>query len=664
MIHPFNDYDQTIYTTAKTFLDERQLNPIPTNVIVNKVITGWGATYAEIKAKRHSIILLPHKSQISSKHAKHYEEDYTQEVTEAATIEKLKKYITARNSRHMKFLSTPEGLGKVVKALKECDIDAFDEVFLLCDESHKITTDVGYRVNISSFADYFFQFNNKAMISATPFKPSHPKLAEQGFKMIKVNHQRHIKKQIRLVCVNNLAAAFREYINQYDGKMLFVFFNSLNGIKALIDNNQLIKDYHIYCSEDGVVDFKQMKDLKPELTEASFKAYSRIDANNLARINFLTSSFYNGLDIEGFDEVPDVLLLTDLTVADHTVFDPNTDVYQILGRFRQPMDSKEIKDRFRYATHIVNTKRSAVVKLEASALSAVGYSYMGYKALYDLQKTVTHQVAYDIYEEGKKRLLPFANLVNTREELDPFKLDNYLYNCRLKQCYGHPIALPLAYEFSGLFDVEEEHKTYLPEEFETMSKTMKRYSTTNIEWCCSQIISNQFTSNENDRANINNELKARYPLVFEAEEKLTMNKIQQLGYKKSAIEKALLKYNLERGLVHHGLVDAVSKAFKVGICYPVSDVKVKLQKIYDEFEIKMLVKATDIDPYFTFDEFFGHVDIKKKELKTLDEAKVDKTIFTDATGTKKRSVRTYRITGHKLKPLTLSSTREKPSLDS
>ncbi|MCX3266466.1 hypothetical protein [Pedobacter agri] len=637
------------------FSDEPMLNPIPANVIINKVITGWGATYAEIKAKRHSIILLPHKSQIANKHLKHYEEDFTQEVTEAVTVEKLKKYIKSHKSKYMKFLSTPEGLGKVIKALKDCDYDVFNQVFVLCDESHKVTTDVGYRVNISSFADNFFQFKNKAMISATPFRPSHPKLTEQGFQMIKVDHIRDIKKQIKLKCVNNLGAAFKEYIEQYDGEMLFVFFNSLNGIKALIDNNNLIEECNIYCSEDGVKDFK---------LKGVSNAYSKIDTTNLAKINFLTSSFYNGLDIEGFEQMPDVLLLTDLSVADHTMLDPNTDVYQILGRFRQPKDSKETKDRLRTATHILNNKRNAVVKLEDNALSALGYSYMGYKALNDLQQTVTNQVAIDIYEEGKKRLLPYANLLNTREELDPFKLDNYLYSWRLKQCYGHPIALPLAYEFSGLFDVQEEHKEYLPEEFETISKTMNRYSTTNIKWCCAQIISNHFVSDEDGRNNIRKELKARFPLIFEAEEKLSMVTIQELGYKKSAIERALLKYNIEHGLVHHGLVDAVGRLFKVGISYPTAEVKVKLQKVYDEFGIKKTAKSTDIETYFRIEPFTGHVELKKKELASLDDSTHDKSIFTDADGTKKRSVRMYRIMERKLKRSSINSTREQPYLKS
>ncbi|NMN37718.1 hypothetical protein [Pedobacter sp. SG918] len=652
MIHPIKEYDYYINTTAQSFSDETKLSPIPTNAIINKVITGWGATWAEIKCKRHSIILLPHKSQIASKHIKHYTEDYTQDVTETIKIEKLKKYINARGSRYLKFLSTPEGLGKVIAALKECGIHPYQETFLLCDESHKITTDVKYRVNISSFADDFFLFTNKAMISATPFRPSHPKFDEQGFKMIKVNHARDIRKDITLLCVNNLGTAFKDYIGHYDGEMLFVFFNSLNGIETLISKNELKGKAHIYCSEDGVKDFS---------LKEGFKAFAKIDSTKLAKVNFLTSSFYNGLDIDGFAEMPDVLILTDLQYAEWSLVDPNTDVYQILGRFRQPFGSPEMRDRYRTATHIINNKNNAAVKLENNALSDIGYSYMGYKAIRDLQNTVINESAINLYEEAKQRLRPYSNLINTKGELDRFKLDNYLYECRLKQCYGHPIALPLAYEFSQLFNVLEEHKVYLPEDFVSMSKKMNRYSKENIMLCCKIILENRFQADEKLRLATMNEIETRFPLVVRAEKHLGMARIQELGYRKSAIEKALLAYDITSALNHHGLIDAIVRLFKVGASYSVADIKTRIQKVYDEFKIKKTAKATDIKTYFHVFPFTGHVALKKKEIKQLEEGSLtDAEVLVDNNGIKKKSVRMYKIMERKLNTMSLNSTREKP----
>lgn len=44
------------------------LKEIPTNTILCKTLTGLGATYGEIKAKRHSIIIEPNKPVIVGKY--------------------------------------------------------------------------------------------------------------------------------------------------------------------------------------------------------------------------------------------------------------------------------------------------------------------------------------------------------------------------------------------------------------------------------------------------------------------------------------------------------------------------------------------------------------------------------------------------------------------
>ena len=44
---------------------------IPTNSIINKTVTGCGATYAEINAPRHSVIIEPNVPVIEGKMKKH-----------------------------------------------------------------------------------------------------------------------------------------------------------------------------------------------------------------------------------------------------------------------------------------------------------------------------------------------------------------------------------------------------------------------------------------------------------------------------------------------------------------------------------------------------------------------------------------------------------------
>ena len=54
--------------------------------------------------------------------------------------------------------------------------------------------------------------------------------------------------------------------------------------------------------------------------------------------NWLTSRFYNAVDIE-INECPNVLLLTDCYMAEYMIFDPNTDIIQCAGRFRNGITS-------------------------------------------------------------------------------------------------------------------------------------------------------------------------------------------------------------------------------------------------------------------------------------------------------------------------------------
>lgn len=200
MITPFNNYDEIINTSAPTMWDEPRLNIIPNNIILNKVLTGWGATYCEIKAKRHSIILVPNKCQIESKCNTKDDTDYLHPVTEKYKEKELVAHIENANGRYIKFISTPEGLKKLIRAILITGGNPYTDYFILMDECHKLTKDIKFRVNISSCVDDFFCFHNKAMISATPFIPSDPRL--QYFRKIKVNHTRDVKKRIDLKLVN------------------------------------------------------------------------------------------------------------------------------------------------------------------------------------------------------------------------------------------------------------------------------------------------------------------------------------------------------------------------------------------------------------------------------------------------------------------------------
>lgn len=122
------------------------MKEIPTNTILNKVMTGCGATTLEINAARHSIIIEPNVPVIIGKKAQH---DFLFAVYEGTTREDVKTYLAGDEDGYRKIITTPEGFDKkVLPAMYEQSIPVYEEYFLLFDECEKPIQDVGYRGDI------------------------------------------------------------------------------------------------------------------------------------------------------------------------------------------------------------------------------------------------------------------------------------------------------------------------------------------------------------------------------------------------------------------------------------------------------------------------------------------------------------------------------------
>ena len=95
---------------------------IETNTILNKTITGIGATYSEIKAPRHSIIIEPTKPVIYGKtHDPKHKEDNLKGVCQGVYQDEIAEYIETSLSqgKWIKILTTPESFRKVQDAFED-----------------------------------------------------------------------------------------------------------------------------------------------------------------------------------------------------------------------------------------------------------------------------------------------------------------------------------------------------------------------------------------------------------------------------------------------------------------------------------------------------------------------------------------------------------------
>ena len=179
-------------------LKRQGLKNIPTNVVLDKTLPGVGATYTEIHAKRNSIIIEPNVPVIKGKVAKH-EKLNLLGVHVKVTTEMVKRYLLNCNVEYKKILTTPEGFWKIKKAANGIGLNIYTDFFCLFDECEKLNQDVGYRKKITNPVTDFFEFENKAFVSATPLAIHHPKVYEQHFQWLKIEPQFDYKKDIELI---------------------------------------------------------------------------------------------------------------------------------------------------------------------------------------------------------------------------------------------------------------------------------------------------------------------------------------------------------------------------------------------------------------------------------------------------------------------------------
>ena len=292
---------------------------IPSNCILNKTLTGLGATHSEIHSKRSSIIIEPNVPVILGKLD---ENENLEAVYAKCTPYNLKKYLQM-DIQYKKIITTPESFKKIRKAAEELHINIYKSFFCLFDECEKVTQDIDYRRKIAQPIYDFFQFEQKAFVSATPLPMSHPESEMQGVQMIKVEPEFDYRKDLTLIVTNSYFRWLNIVLDHLkDSKHICIFFNVTDGIAELI-NNLGITDYKVFCSQDSVNKLLKL---------GMVNAYSQI-TYPLAKYNFFTCRFYSALDIHMGKYKPDIIMLTDLRTANWTMIDPFTEAIQIQGRF-------------------------------------------------------------------------------------------------------------------------------------------------------------------------------------------------------------------------------------------------------------------------------------------------------------------------------------------
>ncbi|MDH6312697.1 hypothetical protein M2137_001472 [Parabacteroides sp. PFB2-10] len=421
---------------------------IPTNVFLNKIEPGSGATHGELIAKRNSIIIEPPVPAVVGKTENN--PNYLG-VYEKISQRDVEQYLKRKDIKYKKVITTPEGyIKKILPAAKKLGIDLHKDFFCLYDECDKLIEDTDYRPAISIPIKDFFRYEGKAYVSATPIQPRSPIFKEKGFRCLEIKPTYDYRKDATLIVTRSINRTIKEEILRLleTSKCICIFYKTTKGINKLLSwllDEGIIKekDYKVFCSQKSV---KKLKDVR-------FKnSYEQIDLP-LEKINFFTSRFFSAFDL-WVTKHCDLLVLSNYREAIHSIIDPFTEAVQIQGRFR-----RVLKDGKRYnsLTFITNVSERLIIKSEEKVTLEIEAYREEYEDIHKRHKNDPNKIKKAVHKKQLDKM-DYTLLLDADGEIDPFKVENRYNEERVKAYYTDQYKLKQAYEATGHFNL-----TFIPE---------------------------------------------------------------------------------------------------------------------------------------------------------------------------------------------------------
>lgn len=440
-------------------LDRAGFKCIPSNIILNKILPGLGATYTEIFAARPSIIIEPNVPVIKGKVKKH--DDLLHlgiklwGIYEGVTHLQVQSYLTNDSVPYKKLITTPEGFSKIRYAVKNLKkqgiiIDIYTDYFCLFDECEKLTQDSRFRPKITNPVEDFFEFKQKAFVSATPLDIQHPKIKD--FYKLLVNPLFDHKKEIELIVTNDLAHVIAEKLKALKSSSLVcIFYKSIAGIDSIIHSQGIANESMFFCSTNYTNEMRK----KGYNVESEFFL-------PLKKYNFFTSRYFSAFDID-YNLKPDIIIISDILQAEFSIIDPFTEAIQIQGRFRKDI---KIGKNYNSLTHITNWDTK--LKLQPKTPEQLDAEIEEYRITHtNLQ--VRRDAATDrankeaIQNEMLKS--SYATLLNEKDgSLNEFAVNNLYNEERVKNYYKSVDSLVQAYKDTNFFNVQyngPDHRFFL-----------------------------------------------------------------------------------------------------------------------------------------------------------------------------------------------------------
>ena len=566
------------------------LPEIPTNTILYKKLTGLGATYGEITAKRDSIIIEPNVPVIIGKcNDPKHKDDNLFGVYEGVYTDNIVNYLEKSKKKYYKILTTPESFQKVKDAFEELEMSVHCSCFLLFDECHKLVKDADYRSDITLPIDDFFKFDQKALVSATPIELNDPRFKEQNFKMIEIQPTFDYKKELWLHHTNNTLQALKTVLSKLDNEEtaplpICVFINSTDIIYSLMKQLDLLEDSAVFCAPKSVDKLKKNR---------FCNVYEEWNKDKMKRYNFFTSRFFNAVDME-LEEQPHVIMLTDVYFAEHTMIDPYTDAIQIVGRFRNGVSS---------ITYISNTKKGLPQRSKEEIKGYLICSKEIYRTMKNFYDCATDRASRDAYRAALESL-PFNRMLDRNGRENWFAIDNYMDEELMKNYFYDENSLYKAYDNCDSFIVY--HAGYycplgdserLKRENKSQSIKDKRKEIVRQLEMLGDCVTEMELEYKRD-------LIAADSFIVEAYDTVGKEVIEKLKYSKKKITEAMIQKQYSEKATGTEVIRLIKNSFTVGQKYTCKHIKEEITRIYALLNIHppKTITSKTINDFFVVSE--------------------------------------------------------------
>ena len=550
---------------------------LPENCILDKGITGCGATTLAIENDRPTLIAAPTVNLIKNKMQEHpdllgvYGDISNQEIAD---------YLKTHD--RWKIMATYDAIPRVVDV---AGTEIYNKAFLLVDEYHRLLFDYSFRHSaIAGLLEQAPRFASKTYLSATPIEQEFPLDELRGIPQVKIIWPNAEPMQVRLWEENSplatVAALCKNAIAQQVGFNLHFFVNSVSFIGKVIRHAKLTSDQvKIVCSTSG---------------ESYDRNKEKIDgfpismpSSQPCKINFYTSTAFEGCDI--FDKVGRIYIVSDGT-ATHSMLDVSTTIRQIAGRIRdtQYKEITHIYSKSRYGRDVSYTQFKASTEKEMDKAER----WLKWYATGD--EDLKPSIYTDMNYINKKTM----TLDRNRLKLDMLNFRNW------QEIYADGCNLITEYQRNGDEITDTAKHDIRIAKLETNGKAKIPFKELFDRYVELRTASDKFSLG----CFTEDLIVRRNPLVRESYEKLGAERVRELNYNQTQIKRELLKY--EKAEQAYKIVQRIKNDLPQQTAVPAKIIKAKLQRIYDDLEIAQTAKATDLAKWFDIQPCYRNIDGK------------------------------------------------------